>query len=137
MKEEELYDGKWVLRTNTSYSAEEVVFQYKQLWMVEQAFRSVKSVLETRPIYHKCDDTIRGHVFCSFLALMLMKELLSRLEVKGKSFEWNDIKRDLRALREIEIAMNGESYYLRTELRGSCFDVLSTAGAAIPTTLHR
>ncbi len=137
MKEEELYDGKWVLRTNTSYSAEEVAFQYKQLWMVEQAFRSVKSVLETRPIYHKCDDTIRGHVFCSFLALMLMKELLSRLEVKGKSFEWNDIKRDLRALREIEIAMNGESYYLRTELRGSCFDVLSTAGVAIPPTLHR
>jgi len=137
MKEEELYDGKWVLRTNTGYSAEEVAFQYKQLWMVEQAFRSVKSVLETRPIYHKCDDTIRGHVFCSFLALMLMKELLSRLEVKGKSFEWNDIKRDLRALREIEIAMNGESYYLRTELRGSCFDVLSTAGVAIPPTLHR
>jgi len=137
MKAEELYDGKWVLRTNTSYSAEEVVFQYKQLWMVEQAFRSVKSVLETRPIYHKCDDTIRGHVFCSFLALMMMKELLSRLELKGKRFEWDDIKRDLKALREVEISMDGESYYLRTEFRGSCFDILSTVGVAIPPTLHR
>ena len=70
LKEEELFGGKWVLRTNTSYPAEEVALQYKELWMVEQAFRTVKSILETRPIYHKCDETIRGHVFCSFLALL-------------------------------------------------------------------
>jgi len=137
MKAEERFDGKWVLRTNTTYSPEQVAFQYKQLWMVEQAFRAVKSVLETRPIYHKCDDTIRGHVFCSFLALMLMKELLSRLEAAGKSFEWEDIKRDLTALREVEIDMDGDRYQLRTELRGCCFDVLKTAGIAVPPTLRR
>jgi len=108
------------LRTNTNLPIDEVAFQYKQLWMVEQAFRSVKSVLETRPIYHKCDDTIRGHVFCSFLALLLMKELLSRLEASGKAYEWDDIKRDLVALRELELRIhgNGGSYFLRSELRG-------------------
>lgn len=137
MKAEERFDGKWVLRTNTSYSPEQVAFQYKQLWMVEQAFRAVKSVLETRPIYHKCDDTIRGHVFCSFLALMLMKELLSRLEAAGKSFEREDIKRDLTALREVEIDMDGDRYHLRTELRGCCFEVLKAAGIAVPPTLRR
>ena len=137
LKEEARYDGTWVLRTNTRYTAEEVAFQYKQLWMVEQAFRAVKSVLETRPIYHKCDDTIRGHVFCSFLALMLMKELLSCLEAEGRSFEWEDIKRDLTALREVEIAMIGDCYHLRTELRGCCFDVLKAAGVAVPPTLRR
>ncbi len=61
LKREARYDGKLVLRTNTNYSAEEVAFQYKELCTEEQAFRAVKSVLETRPIYHKCDDTIRGH----------------------------------------------------------------------------
>ena len=138
LEEEARYDGLWVLRTNTDYSAEEVAFQYKQLWMVEQAFRAVKSVLETRPIYHKCDDTIRGHVFCSFLALMLMKELLSRVEAAGKLFEWEDIKRDLTALREVEILLNGgDRYFLRTELRGCCFEVLKAAGIAVPPTLHR
>jgi transposase len=137
LKAEERFDGKWVLRTNTTYSPEQVAFQYKQLWMVEQAFRAVKSVLETRPIYHKCDDTIRGHVFCSFLALMLMKELLSRLEVNGNTFEWEDIKRDLTALRNIEIAMDKDRYHLRTELRGCCFDVLKAAGVAVPPTLRR
>ena len=87
LKEEELFDGKWVLRTNTDYSAEEVAIQYKQLWMVEQAFRTVKGVLETRPIYHRCDETIRGHVFCSFLALIMIKELYSRLELQGYHLE--------------------------------------------------
>ena len=73
--EEARYDGKWVLRTNTDLDAAEVALQYKRLWMVEQWFRSCKSLLQTRPIYHRCDETIRGHVFCSFLALVLRQEL--------------------------------------------------------------
>ena len=83
IKEEARYDGKWVLRTNTDLDAAEVALQYKQLWMVEDWFRSCKSMLQTRPIYHKRDETIRGHVFCSFLALVLRQELQSRLEERG------------------------------------------------------
>src|SRR5262249_24078990 len=67
--EDARYDGKWVLRTNTDLDSAEVALQYKQLWMVEQWFRSCKSLLQTRPIFPKCDETIRGHVFCTFLAL--------------------------------------------------------------------
>jgi transposase len=70
ISDEARYDGKWVLRTNTDLPTAEVALKYKQLWMVEAIFRSAKSLLETRPIFHKCDDTIRGHVFCSFLALV-------------------------------------------------------------------
>jgi transposase len=90
---EEKFDGIWILRTNTDLPAAEVARAYKQLWMVEDVFRSVMTVLETRPIYHKMDETIRGHVFCSFLALMLLQELESRLESRGRRFEWNDTKR--------------------------------------------
>ena len=60
LAEEERYDGKWVLTTNTELATGEVALKYKQLWMVEDIFRSMKSLLETRPIYHKCDETIRG-----------------------------------------------------------------------------
>ncbi|HMB07780.1 MAG TPA: IS1634 family transposase [Isosphaeraceae bacterium] len=66
--EEARYDGKGVLRTNTDLDAAEVALQYKPLWRVEHWFRSCKALLQTRPIYHKCDETIRGHAFCSFLA---------------------------------------------------------------------
>ena len=83
--------------------AEKVALKYKELWQVEQAFRDMKSVLETRPVFHQTDETIRGHVFCSFLALVLRKELDSRLEKAGHSLEWADIKQDLEALQEITI----------------------------------
>ena len=70
---------------------------------MEHLFRDIKSILETRPIFHKQDETIRGHVFCSFLALILRKELDRCLEVAGWKFEWKDIKQDLKALQETTI----------------------------------
>ena len=84
-----------MLRTNTDLDSAEVALQYKRLSMVEQWFRSCKSLFQTRPIYHKCDETIRGHVFCSFLALVLRQELQSRLEERGHEFEWADVIADL------------------------------------------
>ena len=89
--EDARYDGKWVLRTNTDLDSAEVALQYKRLSTVEQWFRSCKTLLQTRPIYHQCDETIRGHVFCSFLALVLRQELQSRLEERGHEFEWADV----------------------------------------------
>ena len=133
LAEEQRFDGMWVLRTNTSFAAAEVALKYKQLWMVESIFRSAKSLLETRPIYHKVDDTIRGHVFCSFLALVLRKELETRLERQGNKLEWADINRDLRALQEVEVEMNGKKLYLRTDLRGVC--PVSYTHLTLPTIL--
>jgi transposase len=133
---EEKFDGIWILRTNTELPAADVARQYKQLWMVEDVFRSVKTVLETRPIYHKVDETIRGHVFCSFLVLMLLKELESQLEVHNHRFEWNDIKRDLIALQDIELELDEETDHLRTDLRGSAGEVLKAAGVAIPLSIR-
>jgi transposase len=66
---------------------EVIAVAYKHLWMVEAMFRSMKSVLETRPIYHKRDETIRGHVFCSFLALVIRQELERRLDERGWTLE--------------------------------------------------
>ncbi len=132
---ESKYDGIWVLTTNMDLSAPEIAKHYKELWMVEDVFRSVKTVLTTRPIYHQLDGTIRGHVFCSFLALMLMKELESRLDKRGMRFEWEDIKRDLVALEEVEVEFEGTVLHLRTDLRGCCNEVLKAVGVAIPPTI--
>jgi len=131
------FDGKWVLRTNADLSPQDAALKYKQLWMVEQLFRTTKSVLETRPIYHKCDETIRGHVFCSFLALVLKTELYERLEQKSRRYEWDDIRGDLEALQETELEVKAERWLVRTPLRGTCNDVLRAAGAAIPPTARR
>jgi len=134
VKAEARYDGKWVLRTNTDLPASEVALQYKHLLTVERFFWTAKSLLETRPIFHKTDLAITGHLFTSFLALVLMHELTERLKRKGWKLEWADILRDLTGtgLEEVEVRHQGKRYLLRTPLKGVCGKVLQGAGVAIP-----
>ena len=63
IEEETRFDGKWVLKTNTALTAKQVALKYRELWQVEQVFRDMKSILDTRPIFDQRDETIRGHVF--------------------------------------------------------------------------
>ena len=138
MADEARLDGKWVLRTNTDLSAEEVALKYKELWMVESLFRSVKSLLATRPVFHKCDVTIRGHVFCSFLALLLRQQLQERLESWGASeVEWADVIRDLDRLEEIEVIQQGKHFLLRTDTAGVAGKVFQAVGVALPPTVRQ
>jgi hypothetical protein len=135
---EERYDGKWVLRTNTDYPAADVALAYKQLWMVEDLFRSMKSLLATRPIYHRLDGTIRGHVFCSFLALLLRTELENRLAAKGHAaVEWGQILRDLDRLEEVELEKDGKRLLLRTDAVGVAGKIFQAVGVALPPTLRQ
>ncbi len=136
IEEEAKYDGKWVLRTNTDLPADVIALKYKELWQVEQVFRDMKSVLETRPVFHQTDETIRGHVFCSFLALVLRKELDSRLEKAGHCFEWTDIKHDLEALQEVTITEQNKTFAVRTECIGTCGKVFQAVGVAIPLAIR-
>ncbi len=136
IEEEARYDGKWVLKTNTTLTAEQAALKYKELWQVEQVFRDMKSVLDTRPIFHQLDETIRGHVFCSFLALVIRKELDRRLEKAGHCFEWADIKQDLKALQEITIEDRGKTLAIRSECLGTCGKVFQAVGVAIPPTIR-
>jgi len=136
VKSEARFDGKWVLRTNTDLSNAEVALKYKELWQVEDIFRSMKSVLETRPIYHKCDETIRGHVFCSFLALVLRKALLERLAQQDESPEWADVVHDLVALEEVQLDQDGKHFLLRTATTGVCARVFRAVGVALPPTIR-
>jgi transposase len=136
IQEEARYDGKWVLQTNLADEPEIIALAYKELWMVEDMFRTMKSILETRPIYHKRDETIRGHVFCSFLALLLQRALEQRLEEKGESWEWAEILRGLDNLQEVEALFQGKRFVLRSQVLGQAHKALRAAGVALPPTLR-
>ncbi|WP_081578547.1 IS1634 family transposase [Thermacetogenium phaeum] len=74
IREEEKLDGKYLLRTSDdTLSAEDVALGYKQLLLVEDAFRTLKSRLELRPVYHRLEDRIRAHVLLCWLALLLIR----------------------------------------------------------------
>jgi len=71
--DEARFDGIFVLRTNARITPLQAVLRYRDLIQVEALFKTAKSLMRTRPIYHSSDAAIRGHVFCSFLALILAR----------------------------------------------------------------
>jgi hypothetical protein len=131
------FDGLFVLRTDTALDASAVARVYKCLWSVEDTFRTAKTILQTRPIYHKRDETIRGHVFCSFLALALKHELEVRLERKGTPAEWKEILRGLDNLHEVEASLQGHRFLFRSRVCGGALPAIHAAGAALPPTLRQ
>ncbi len=67
-----------------------------------------------------------------------MKELFSRLrQGKESHYEWNEVKRDLEVLREVELRTEEESFFIRTELRGVCHDIFKAARMAIPQRISK
>ena len=136
-EEDAKFDGIFVLRTNTDLSPLDAMLCYKRLWMVERAFRTSKSLFATRPIFHKLDETIRGHVSCSFLALVLKKELEDRIANLGLAGSWPDILADLDSLTETEVEQDGKRFLLRTPPRPAASLALRATGVALPPTVRQ
>src|SRR3954463_750743 len=132
LAEEARYDGLFVLRTNARVSPLQAVLRYRDLIQVEQLFRTAKALMRTRPIYHSSDAAIRGHVFCSFLALILRKELDERCRNAGLRPEWGDVLRDLDRLQEMTISQDGRQMTLRTPATGTIGPLFKAARMALP-----
>jgi hypothetical protein len=130
--EDEKFDGVFVLRTNTALDPLAAMLRYKQLWTVEQVFRTTKDILGTRPIFHRRDETIRGHLFCSFLALVLKKDLTDRLAARGAKIEWADVLADLDRVQEVELTHQGKRVLMRTPLSATAGKVFQATRVALP-----
>jgi hypothetical protein len=98
--------------------------------------RTMKSILQPRPIYHKCDAPMRGHVFCTFLGLVLKAELEKRLTERHEKWEWAEVLRGLDSLQDVETVFQGHRYLLRSELKGQSLQALRAAGVAVPPTMR-
>jgi hypothetical protein len=127
------FDGLFVLRTNTTLTALQVVLRYRNLLAVEQGFLVAKRLLATRPIFHRTDAAIRGHIFCIFLTLVLRKELMDRLVAHHFALpEWQQVVDDLADLSVIEVEQDGRRALLRTA-PGLTIDALCrVAGISLP-----
>src|SRR3954462_10407031 len=132
LAEEARYDGLFVLRTNARITPLQAVLRYRDLIHVEQLFRTTKALMRTRPIYHSSDAAIRGHVFCSFLALILRKELDERCRKAGLRPEWGDVLRALDRLQEVTISKDGREMTLRTPATGLTGPLFKAARIALP-----
>jgi hypothetical protein len=134
--EDARFDGLYVLRTNMNLDALAVMLRYRELLEVEDIFRTTKSILNTRPIYHQTDEAIRGHVFCSFLALVLRKALEEHLAAARLKPEWGKLIRELDRLQEIETEQEGKRFLLRTPVTGDVGRVFKAVGVALPPNIR-
>jgi hypothetical protein len=138
VREEARYDGKYVLRPTTTLPADEVALAYKNLLWIERLFRELKSLLETRPIYHHwVKDNGKGHIVGCFLALYLVVVLRKKIEQLGQRVEWDDLIRDLSQLRAIALRLDDQRYVLRTELAGVAHVAFKAVGLRPPPLAQR
>jgi len=113
---DELFDGCYVVRTDSNLSKEDAVRGYKDLTYVERAFRNIKTMsLEIRPIYHQLDRRIKAHVFLCMLAYYLEWHAIKRLQPlfaqdgKGanKHFSFTRVIERLKSIRIQDCNLNG------------------------------
>ena len=127
------FDGLFVLRTSLKLSALAVVLRYRNLLAVEESFRTSKSLLATRPVFHRTDAAIRGHIGCTFLALVLRQALQERLGARGgKLAEWRCLIDDLTDLCTVEVEQDGRRALLRTAPGTMIDPVCRALGITLP-----
>jgi len=127
------WDGVFVLRTNTRLHPLAAMTRYRNLAAVERAFELAKAELRTRPIFHRTDAAIRGHVFCTFLALVLRQELADRCAAQGCPLpEWNRLVTDLTDLSAVELEQDGCRARLRTAPGPTIAPVCRALGLTLP-----
>ncbi len=111
VKAEERLDGKYLLSTSDdTISAEDVALGYKQLYEVEDAFRTLKTTLSLRPVYHRLEDRIRTHVLLYWLSLLLVRIASLRT---GRT--WTELRRVLQRMHVGEFGSKDGRVLQRTE----------------------
>ena len=107
------YDGKWILRTTTNLPAGDVALAYRGLWRVENAFRTLKTPLELRPIHHTSEPGVRGHVQSCVLAYLLTCILQDRLDKANLGLNVNDALDQLARIQRVP-TQAGDHHLIKT-----------------------
>lgn len=132
LAEEARFDGIFVLRTNANVMPLQAVLRYRELLQVEQLFRQSKAVFDTRPIFHSSDAAIRGHVFCTFLALLLQKRLNDLASTAGSKVEWRTLLRELDQLSQARMRLSDKDWLIRSDATPAIAAIFRQAGIALP-----
>lgn len=112
IKTEQKLDGKYLLRTtDPTMSTQDIALGYKQLYEVERGWRSMKTELDLRPVYHRLEERIRAHVILCWLALLLV-----RVTETTTSATWHQLREHLDELHIGTFTGAAGTYRQRTEL---------------------
>ena len=132
LKQAELFDGLYIIQTNTGFPTEEVAIAYRDLWQIERAFRSLKSTLDLRPIFHWTEKRICGHIMLCFLALVVQIKFQKLLEEVGSEYGFTEVIRSLRKVNIMKLKVKDREHLVRTEIQGAANIAFRAVGAKVP-----
>jgi Transposase DDE domain len=114
-------DGKYLLRTSDpTLSAEDIALGYKQLLEVERGWRTLKQVIDLRPVYHRKEDRIRAHVILCWLALLLIRIIET---TTGRT--WPPVRDELQRLHAVTYTGPAGAFRQTTTLTKTQRDLLA------------
>lgn len=132
VRAEARYDSKYLLRTSDdTLSGEDIALGYKQLTDVEDAFRTLKTHLELRPMYHRLENRIRAHILLCWLALLLV-----RITENQTGERWSSIRKDMQRIHIGDFMAKDGCFRQVTRLTTKQRERLNHMGLKAPTNLH-
>lgn len=112
----EKFDGFFCIATNNKdLSVATILDAYKQLYKIEHSFRSFKTFLETRPMFHWTEKRILGHLALCYISFAMLNYLQLKLKKQGTPQSENQIRQNLIKMQMSLVAQNDNEYYLRSK----------------------
>jgi transposase len=116
IRRSEMFDGYFCIATNNTDFSEAVILDaYKQLYKIEQTFRSFKTFLETRPMFHWTEKRILGHLSLCYISFALLNHLQMKLQKSGAPQSENTIRQNLIKMQVSLITQDNNEYYMRSK----------------------
>ena len=116
IKRSERFDGFMTIATNnTELSPADVLGAYKQLYKIEHSFRTFKTFLETRPMFHWTERRILGHLALCYISFTLLNYLQLELEKRGTPLSENQVRKNLVKMQMSLISQDDKQYYLHSK----------------------
>jgi len=111
----EKYDGLIAISTNTLLKPTNILEQYKQLYKIEQSFRTFKSHLEVRPMFHWTDNRIEGHICLCYMALTLQNWVINKVNSQGGTITEKILRKTLDGMQVSHIQNKSNEFYIRSK----------------------
>lgn len=114
IEQSKMYDGFLAISTNATLGITEVLEQYKQLYKIEHSFRTFKSHLETRPMFHWTDSRIEGHICLCYMAFALQNYVLQKANKLKQVFTEASLRQTLDKMQVSLLKHHTDQVYLRS-----------------------
>jgi transposase len=129
IKASQKYDGFLAIATNVKqFTPVQILDQYRHLYQIEQAFRTFKSHLETRPMFHWTDTGIQGHICLCYIAYALQNQLQQKLQKAGMKISEEQTREILEKMQVSLVRQRGHEFYLRSRMEERTTGLLNKMG---------